>query len=152
MVTACLHWLFFFPFPSLFVLLYLCVVHAQRRRNEWSRVQTGKEPVARSRTAQPAWVAWREEVSHPSSHLCLPLAVPIEQLYPRGGGKMARHPLVRGWLTLRLRVSWLQPGFGRLFFLTGIITVSSQWYFLKGLWVMIISLINLKTLSSLPVL
>lgn len=100
---------------------------AQRKRSEWSRVQTEKEPATPSRTARPAWAAWREEVSHVTHHhvflslshtLSRPLSVTV---IVASGERKSIQPLVKGWLLLRPQVSWQQSA---LFFLT---IASLQW-------------------------
>lgn len=57
---------------ALIVDLFLCVLlllfSAQRRRNEWNRLQGEKEPPTLSRTHRPARPAWGEEVSGVTQH------------------------------------------------------------------------------------
>lgn len=48
----------------------------QKKRSEWSQVQTEREPATPSRTARPAWAAWREEVSH-VTHVFLSLSLSL---------------------------------------------------------------------------
>lgn len=59
-LTSCLFFIYLFILSVLF--------SAQRRRNEWNRLQGGKEPPTPSRTHRPARPAWGKKVSGVTQH------------------------------------------------------------------------------------
>lgn len=126
-IAACPHWLPCFHFPA------LCFCSEKEKRVKSSSDGEGASSSQSDSSASQGSLKGGGESRRTSSHLFLSSSFSLSLSLCRSDrslkGRKSVQPLVKGWPTWRLQVSWWQSAFHCLPFLTNITKVNSRWHF-----------------------
>lgn len=129
-ITDCPHWLHCFHFLSFpFCCPALCFCSEKEKRVKSSSDGEGASSSQSDSSASQGSLKGGGESRRPSSHLFLSSSFSPCRSDRSLKGRKSVQPLVKGWPTWRLQVSWWQSAFHWLPFLTNITKVNSRWLF-----------------------